>query len=237
MVYPQAFDIVNLEKDRAAAAYNLLRKIAGARQILELVALLGLISWSTARVPAAATTAAAHAAWISAHLFNHRVAFLIGNAIVVLLFLHFRRSDAAAAGLYDGYIGHSEAAEHRGEPPPPPAREEPGGAEGTVRRPPPPPQSDDVAVEMPPSDDVAEVIERAVKQIKRFERTQSEKLRREIGVRPQAVLRRSESENRRTAGDMERLSNEEFRQTVDDFIDKHWSKKTTMFEKYQLAAI
>ncbi|CAA0843406.1 Unknown protein [Striga hermonthica] len=230
MVYPQTFDIVNLEKDRAAAAYNLLRKIAGARQILELVALLGLISWSTARVPAAATKAAAHAAWVSAHLFNHRVAFLIGNFIVVLLFLHFRRSDAADAGIYDEYIRHSEAAEHVGENPPPPAREEAGGGA-------PPSPSDDVAVGMPPSDDVAEVIERAVKQIKRFERTQSEKLRREIRVRPQAVLRRSESENRRTAGDMERLSNEEFRQTVDDFIDKHWSKKTTMLEKYQLAAI
>ncbi|GFP98400.1 hypothetical protein PHJA_001983900 [Phtheirospermum japonicum] len=229
------------------------RRIAKSRQILEAVLVLGFISWSTARVPAAAKTAAGHVVRFSTYLFNHHVVFLIGNAIIVLLFVICRRNDALSSGgggdLYDDYVKHSEAA-NRGDtaPPPPPdtdAAEVGGGGDEEKQI----VVCAEETVAAPQRDDVAAVIEKAERQIRRFQRTQSERLRREIGARPQAELRRSESENRRKsvssvdemgAVDMERLSSEEFRRTVDAFIDKHWSKKTMKqnrfeeYEKYQL---
>ncbi|CAA0822004.1 Unknown protein [Striga hermonthica] len=223
MDYSQAFDIVKMEKLKAIARYNLLYRFAAARHILELAALMALISWS----PAAARTAAR----ISAHLLNHHLVFLVGNAIIALLFVLFRSAAAAGGGvggvMYKDYVKHSEAAAAAHQAPPP--REAEGGyeerrtvaarAEGEAGK--------------PPGDDLAAAIERAARQIRRFERTQSEKLRREIGARPRAALRRSESENRRAAAgeegaaEMERLSSEEFRRTVDEFINRHWCKKKT----------
>ncbi|KAL6574355.1 hypothetical protein OROHE_001259 [Orobanche hederae] len=259
MEYSQVFDIVKFEKEKTVATFNLFHKIAKLRQIFEAVVVLGLVSWSTARVPAVARTATVYVVQLSTYLFNHHVVFLIGNSIIVLLFVLFRRNgavhQAGASGgdLYDEYVKHGEAG-LRGEaalPSPretacrPPSEEVGGGGGGRAEE----KQivvSAEETVVIAQCNDVASAIEKAARQIERFQRTQSEKLRREIGARPQADLRRSESHNSwksvssgnqfGAAADMERLSSEEFRRTVDAFIDEHWSKKKKPkqngFERY-----
>lgn len=260
------FDVVKLEKEKAIARFNCFKRIAKLRQFFEVFFVLGLISWSSARAPPLLRAAAACAVEFSTYLFNHHVVFLIGNAIIVSLFLLCRHNnDAASLGgddFYDDYVMHSEAASasaaaavvNRREsadlplplplPQPPPPTEEKrivvvrGAEEETEKQ---------IAAVIPQcDDDVAATIEKARRQIKRFERTQSERLKREI--RPPA-LRRSESQNRRNsvscgerleAAEIERLSSEEFRRTVDEFIDKHWCGKKTKqsefdaYENYQL---
>lgn len=255
----QFFDILNFDKEAALHRFNRLRAVAKFRQILELLLVLGLISWSTPRVPAVSRAAAGYLVEFSNYLFNHHVVFLIGNAIIVLLVVLCRRNDdaslsVAGADFYDDYVKHSEAAAaaaeaHQREPAPPPACD------------PPPPVCSSVAVgddekqivvraeetiAIPQCDDVAAAIDMATRQIKRFQRTQSEKLKREIAVKAQPELRRSETQSRRKSVSfcepeyIESLSSEEFRRTVDAFIDKHWSGKNTKQhqfeerEKYQL---
>ncbi|KAL3640896.1 hypothetical protein CASFOL_015864 [Castilleja foliolosa] len=313
MDYSKVFDAVKFEKAKAIARFNMFRRISKSRQILEAVVLLLLIFWSTARVSAFAKTAAGSVLRFSTYLFNHHVVFLIGNAIIALIVVMCRRNDtasSAAGDLYDDYVKHSES----------PIQNEPSSAPTPDTAPAVYAAEEEekkivvcpeekVVVPVRQSDGVAAAIEKAERQIKRFQRTQSEKLRREIGARTQMEFRRSESENRRNSvserpqtefrlsnsenrrksvserpqtefrlsesenrrksvserpqtefwqsesenrrksvssveevgkEDMERLSSEEFRRTVDAFIDKHWSKKTTKqkrfeeYEKYQL---
>ncbi|KAL6493093.1 hypothetical protein OROGR_032852 [Orobanche gracilis] len=238
MEYSQVFGIVRFEKEKT---------VAKLRQLFEAVVILGLVSWSTARVAAVARTATVYIVQLSTYLFNHHVVFLIGNSIIVLLFVLFRRNGAVdQAGATDGdlygeYAKHGEAA-LRGEPALPsprepacrPPSEEIGGGGSRAEEKQIVVSAEETTV-IGQCDDVASAIEKATRQIKRFQRTQSEKLRREIGARPQADLRRSESHNCRklvssgnqfaVAADMERLSSEEFRRRVDAFIDEHWSKK------------
>lgn len=255
------FDIVKFEKEKAIARFNCFRRIAKLWQFFEVLVVLGLISWSSVRVPAVFKAAVGYLVEFSTYLFNHHVVFLIGNAIIILLFLLCRRNDtvnlSGGGDFYSDYVKHSEAAAHQREPtelPPPfpapdtaysPSAE---GGSGDEEK-----QivvcTEETMAIPPQCDDVAAAIEKATRQIKRFQRTQSEKLKREIGVTLQPELRRSETQNRRNsvssgerfdASDMESLSNEEFRRTVDAFIDKHWCKKKTKqnrfdgYEKYQL---
>ena len=155
------------------------------------------------------------AAWL-AHLCNQHAAFLFGNAIIMLLFVLCRHGDggASAADLYDDFGRDSEAARA-----PPPEEIGDGGCEKQI------------AVDE--CDDVAKVIEKAARQMKKFQRNRSEMtLRREIVVRPE--LRRSETENSRKMvnpeAEIEKLSSEEFQRRVDAFIDKHWIKTTPKLE-------
>lgn len=253
------FDTVKFDKEKAI---NCFRATAKLRQFFEVLLLLGLISWSSARVPALFRTAASFTIELSTYLFNHHVVFLIGNSIIVSLFLLCRRNDAAASpsgddgGLYNDYVKHSEAAAaalDQREPtydlPPPSPTPTEGGSEEEKQI---VVCTEEIAVEARKCDDVAAAIEKATRQIKRFQRTQSEKLKREIrATAPQRALRRSETENRRNsvscgerfdAEEMERLSSEEFRRTVDAFIDENWCRRKTKqnrfefdeYEKYQL---
>nr|GFC82409.1 hypothetical protein CTI12_AA259530 [Tanacetum cinerariifolium] len=89
----------------------------------------------------------------------------------------------------------------------------------------------------PETDTPVEVmaIKQAVKQIERFNRSQSEKLKSEITTKPRRELRRSVTEKRRSVvkaggddvekvtsskNEVERLSNEEFRIAIETFISK-----------------
>ncbi|XP_057793170.1 uncharacterized protein LOC131009779 [Salvia miltiorrhiza] len=248
---PQIFDFVKFEKEKAIATFN---RIAKLRQFFEVLLVLGAISWSSARAPPLLRAAAAYAVDLSAYLLNHHIVFLIGNAIIFSLFLLCRRqSDAASTppgdDLYDEYVKHSDAAAEadRREPadPPPPSSPTKGGAEVIDEE----EKQIVVCAEANPNpqcDDMAAAIDNARRQIKRFERTQSEKLKREI----RATLRRSETQTRRNsvscggerfdAAEIERLSSEEFRRTIDAFIDENWSTKKTAnsrfdeYQKYQL---
>ncbi|KAL0438517.1 UNVERIFIED_CONTAM: hypothetical protein Slati_2334700 [Sesamum latifolium] len=236
------FDVVKFEKEKAIARFNRFRRIARLWQIFEVVVVFGLISWSSARVPAVLKVAAACFVEFSAYLFNHHVVFLIGNAIIVLLFVLCRQSDSASppggGDFYDDYVKHSEAArqpESTPSPTPdtaysPPTEAVTGGGDEEKQI----VVCTEETTAVSQCDDVTAAIEKATRQIRKFQRTQSEKLKREIGVRPQPELRRSETQNRRKsvscgerfdAAEIERLSSEEFRRTVDAFIDKHWCKK------------
>ncbi|PIN23420.1 hypothetical protein CDL12_03857 [Handroanthus impetiginosus] len=254
------FDVVKFEKEKAIARFNRFRKIVKLWQTFEILVVLGLISWSSACVPVLLKVVGRCFIEFSTCLFNHHVVFLIGNAIIVLLFVLCRRNDTAnpsvgGGDFYDDYIKHSEATHERGPvlTPTPYSSYAEGSSveekqivvcteeavaeaqivvctEEAVAE----------AVAIPQCDEVKAAIEKARRQIKKFQRTQSEKLRREIAVRPQLQLQRSESENRQKAGswdqqfnaaEIERLSSDEFRRTVDAFIDKHWSKKKTEKKK------
>ncbi|XP_047955875.1 uncharacterized protein LOC125201701 [Salvia hispanica] len=213
-IQPQIFDFLKFDKQNSSATFNTIAKL---RHFFELLLLLGLISWSSAHAPPLFRVAAAYGVELSTYLFNHHVVFLIGNAIIFSLFLLCRRqSDSAASGddFYDEYAKHSDTA----------------AAEADRADLPPPVENKQIVVraevqsQCDENDDVSEAICSARRQIKRFERTQSEKLRREI----KATLRRSETEVRRKsvdAAEIERLSSEEFQRKIDAFIDENWSTK------------
>ncbi|PIN21703.1 hypothetical protein CDL12_05619 [Handroanthus impetiginosus] len=239
----QMFDNMKFEKEKAIARFNRLRRVVKLWQIFEVLVVFGLISWSSTRVPAVLKVTGGYFVEFSTYFFNHHVVFLIGNAIIVFLFMLCRQNDVNLSGggdFYDDYVKYSEAAHQResstlsplANTEVPPVAESSGADE------------EKQIVAHSQCDDVTAAIEKATRQIKRFQRTQSEKLKQEIAVRPQPELRRSETGNcRKTASsswssdaaEIENLSNEEFRQRVDAFIDKHWIKrKTKDYGNYQL---
>ncbi|KAL2242002.1 uncharacterized protein LOC105159255 [Sesamum indicum] len=250
---PRVFDNIKFEKEKAVARFNRFRRLLKLWQLLEVFVVFGLISWSSARLPAVLRITGGYFVEVSTYLFNHHVVFLIGNAIIVLLFMLCRQNDdvslSGGGDFYDDYVKYSEAA-HRRET-------------ATLQDDMPAEESGSVSKEkqivlrteerkgIPQCDDVAAAIEKATRQINRFQRTQSEKLKQEIAVRPRRELRRSETENNREtvssspsdASEIETLSNEEFRRRVDAFIDKHWIKDKTRrnqlkeHENYQLLKI
>ncbi|KAL0391956.1 UNVERIFIED_CONTAM: hypothetical protein Sradi_2418400 [Sesamum radiatum] len=244
------FDNVKFEKEKAVARFNRFRRLVKLWQLFEVFVVFGLISWSSARVPAVLRIAGGYFVEVSTYLFNHHVVFLIGNAIIVLLFMLCRQNDdvslSGSGDFYDDYVKYSEAAHRREtttllEDMPAQESGSVSGERQIVLR-------TDETNRIPQCDDVAAAIEKATRQINRFQRTQSEKLKQEIAVRPRRELRRSETENNREtvssspsdASEIETLSNEEFQRRVDAFIDKHWIRNKTKrsqlkeHENYQL---
>lgn len=238
------FDNVKFEKAKAIARFNRFRKINKIWQILEVFLFFALVSWSSKRVPAALRISGHFVLEISSYLLNHHVVFLIGNVIIILLFVLCRQNDAGNVtgngDFYDDYVKHSVAGKRSSSV---------SESERTTR----PVMADATAVEVggggeekhitvsPESmekDDVAVAIEIASRQIKKFQRTQSEKLKREIAVKPRRELRRSDTEKcwlvssgeRQITGttsfvgaEIDTLSSEDFQRAVDAFIQR--SKK------------
>lgn len=231
------FDNVKFEKEKAIARFNRSRRFMRLWQIIEVAGVFAAISWFSALAPAISRSTGAFFFEFSAYLFNHHVAFLIGNAIIVLLFMLCRQSDgggaasAARRDLYDDYVKYSEAS--RALTPPDEVVAPPAEIGGDFDKQIVALRADE-ATSSPQCDDVAAAIEKAARQIKKFQRNQSEMmLRHEIAVRPE--LRRSETENRLKtvsleSAEIENLSNEEFQRRVDAFIDKHWIKTTPKLE-------
>ncbi|KAG6419681.1 hypothetical protein SASPL_116190 [Salvia splendens] len=204
----KTIDSLKFEKENAMARFNRVRRVMKLLQIIEVAAVFAAISWC---LPAVARTAAA----CLTHLCNQYAAFLFGNAIIMLLLVLCRQSDGAGGGgdLHDDYVRHSEIA--RALP------AEIGGCDCDKQI-----VAADETIESSQSqcDDVAAVIEKAARQIRRLQRNRSEiAKRREVTVRP---------ENRRetVCSEIENLSNEEFQRKVDAFIDKHWIKTTPKLE-------
>ncbi|XP_073306067.1 uncharacterized protein [Primulina huaijiensis] len=244
------FDNVRFEKEKAVAKFNQFRRIVKLWQFFELLVVLGLVSWTSARVPAVMKIAGGYFVEFSAYVFNHHVVFIIGNFIIVSLFLIFRRNEEALGqsgggdGLYDDYVKHSVAI-HQRVPLPPPGNMVPAVDEFAALG------DDEKQIVVcseeikanPQSDEVATAIEEATRQIQRFQRTQSEKLKREITVRPRLELRRSETEKYQSkensetesfeSSEIDTLSGDEFRRTVEAFIDKHWSKKSNSPNQFE----
>lgn len=247
----QVFDNVKFDKSKARARYNRLRKTVKLLQFLEVLVVLMLISWSSSRLPGALKISGRFVCEVADYLFNPHVVFLIGNVIIVALFVLCRGSGPCSDNsgdddLYDEYAQHSQAhAQHQNV----------AASEGVKILPPEIPAApeikDVIAVtggeaeekqivlcseeteEKPPEqcDAVTTAIEKAAKQIEKFQRMQSEKLKREIAVKPQGELRRSETVRvgreraqrpKATSFDtVDKLSNEEFNLTIDAVIKRH----------------
>ncbi|KAH6788381.1 hypothetical protein C2S51_003387 [Perilla frutescens var. frutescens] len=212
----KTFDAVKFEKEKAIAHFNRLRAVATFWQVIEVALAFAAVSWCSARVSLLE---------LATCVSNHHVVFLIGNAIIISLLMLCRGGGGGGSDAYDDYVKYSEAA--RALPPPPPQRSDEEVAPAAVAE-----FGDDcgkqiVVAERTECDDVAAAIEKAARQIRRFQRTQSETLRREISVRPE--LRRSETVSSEAA-EIENLSSEEFRRRVDAFIDEHWSKRAAKLE-------
>ncbi|KAL9166242.1 hypothetical protein ABFS82_05G016800 [Erythranthe guttata] len=211
--------------------------------VCRVLVVLGLISWSPALFPAVFDFSGGfYVEFFSGYAFNPHLVFLFGNSIIALLFVLCRQSDAlnlsVGGDFYDHYVRFSEEAAEEREPVLPPPSDnmaeelsDAGDDEKqiVVRA--------EEAEAVSESDDVAAALETAARQIERFQRTQSEKMKSQISVRPE--LRRSETttESCRKTGsssgpvvdvaEIETLSGEEFRRIVDSFIEIHWRKTTT----------
>ena len=231
-------DHVKFEKANAISMYRRYLKVEKLLQMLEISMALSLISWSSARLPAVFKVSGEYLLEVSAFFLKPHAVFLIGNSIIVVLLVISRQNYASkdtgeTADIYDEDVRDTEiqglvAASPDGE---------------TSLSSPPPPDGDDHdkqigclenAVFPLQCDAVTNAIEKATEQIQKFQRTQSEKLKHEIFLKPRRELRRSETGIRELvafSGErstmmtsryaVDSLSNEEFRLTIDSFIEKH----------------
>ncbi|KAK2994146.1 hypothetical protein RJ640_020951 [Escallonia rubra] len=252
------FDSVKTEKANAIARYRRLRNAAKLLRVVEAFVALTLLSWSSTRLPGVLRQSGAYLSGLSCCLLSPRVVFLIGNAIVIAVFVISRQIDAdnrlRTADSYGEYVQISddqhELAAAENSPPavapfsPPPAAEEiagekkqivSSGGNGCGK------QIVACLENAVAETEAAAAIEEATRQIRRFERSQSEKLKREISVkrelrRSQTVTRERQiviaSDDVRTMASfdtVDSLSNEEFRLTVEAFIQKQqrslWAQK------------
>ncbi|KAL3514673.1 hypothetical protein ACH5RR_027390 [Cinchona calisaya] len=254
------FDNVKFEKAKAIARYNRFRKITKIFQFLEVFVALILISWSSTRLSGALRISGRFLFDVANYLFNPHVVFVIGNVIIVALFVLCRQNGGGSENSDDGdiygdYVRHSEAHSQQQKvlapdeeknlaPDPPPTAEIKDGMAG----------SGDEAEEKQivlcskaeKCDEVTTAIETATKQIEKFQRTHSEKLKREIAVKPRSEIRRSETVKvgrgrtgriKTTSFDtVDKLSNEEFNLTIDAVIKQHqeFLMEQKLAEKEQL---
>lgn len=240
--YEFEFDNVKAEKANAIARYRQFRNIAKLLQIIEVFVALTLLSWSWTRLPTAIKIASEYLFHFSVCLLNPHVVFLFGNAIVITLFVLSRHYQpgvySGTTDPYEEYVPNSEdfaaAPATNGESLP---EQTQTAKESTSED----KHAENAACKMQ-CEAVATAIEKATKQIQKFRRTQSEKLKCEIGVKPRPELRRSETERRQivvksderlrsvaSLDKVESLSNEEFRLTIEAFIAKQqrflWAQK------------
>ncbi|XP_027148678.1 uncharacterized protein LOC113749199 [Coffea eugenioides] len=244
----QVFDNVKFEKAKMMARYNRFRRTMKLFQFLEVLVALLLISWSSTRLPGALKISGRILFEVANYLFNPHVVFLIGNVIIVALCFLCRGTGAGSENscdddLYDEYARHSQA--H--------AQQQKVAGSGGVKIPPPEipatPETRDVIAgagggdggeaeekqiilwteeKAEQCDAVTTAIETAAKRIEKFQRMQSEKLKREIAVEPQGELRRSETVQvgrgrterpKATSFDtVDNMSDEDFNRMIDGII-------------------
>ncbi|KAL2521075.1 hypothetical protein Fot_24998 [Forsythia ovata] len=234
----QVFNNVKFAKAKTIARFNLFQKIAKPFQFLQVLVVCALVFLSLKHIPTVVRISGECWLKLSAYLFNYHVVFLTGNAIIVLLFVLCRqnevsRNHTAAGDLFDDCVKHREVhqclssvsiSNTENELIPPDGEEGGGGGDEVIE------EKRILCTDyninsVAKCDEVTMAIEKATWQIKRFQWMQSEKLKREITVKPLRKLRRSETENLRmtpiAGADIETLSNEEFQRTVQAFIYKH----------------
>ncbi|XP_010926172.1 uncharacterized protein [Elaeis guineensis] len=116
-----AMDPVKAEKETAMRRYRRLQKIAKLFRLLEVIAALLLLSWSSVRLPAAARLSGDFLRRLAAVLLSPRFVFLLGNTIILVLFAKSRHLSSSTDGV--GGDIHDQFLETRGRidfPPPPP---------------------------------------------------------------------------------------------------------------------
>ncbi|XP_060200857.1 uncharacterized protein LOC132629144 [Lycium barbarum] len=230
----EVFDNVKFEKAKAVARYNRFQNMMKMLQIFEVLVAVVLISWSWTRIPVAVKLSGRFFVQLSSHLFKPHVVFLIGNAIIVAIVVLCRQNDAINnsnnSDTDDIQIEEIHNTEIQRQIVPDLTTEP--NVTTTITE-------DKQIIPEPQCNDAATAIDKATKQIQKFKRTQSEKLKRQITAnQPKRGLRRSETDMRRIVRkptveveEVETLSNEEFRDTIEAFIKKN----QIFFEKQRLA--
>nr|GMC47906.1 uncharacterized protein LOC109149214 [Ipomoea batatas]GMC50389.1 uncharacterized protein LOC109149214 [Ipomoea batatas]GMC56071.1 uncharacterized protein LOC109149214 [Ipomoea batatas] len=235
----EVFDSVKLEKAKAIARFNRFRRMTTTLQFLEVIVALMLVSWSCTRVPGVMKFSGEFLVELWIYVCNPHVVFVIGNAIIVALVVLCRQTDAGCSSVASDFCGEDDGEEigngKETQPPlvsseastPPRPQAEPAGDETKQI------VCSESEVQKPQCTDLSTAMKTATKQIEKFQRTQSEKLKRAIALKPQGVLRRSETEMHRNAAGsgepramptldtVENLSSEEFRLRIEKFIQKN----------------
>ncbi|XP_024969762.1 uncharacterized protein LOC112509130 [Cynara cardunculus var. scolymus] len=246
-------DSIQVEKANALARYKRFNNISKMFRLIELFVAVALISWSSTRLSTVVKVSGEYLYASLSYVLNPHFVFLVGNVIVVLCYVLSGHTD----------VGHESASpeisddnKYRSLNHPHKTNEISSNADlveefpdmkkaateeiqDTVVR------YENPIVKTESEAAAAETaIKQAAKQIERFQRTQSAKLKREISMKPERELRRSVTERRRrsvvsaddidsrSSSPVERLSNEEFRLAVEAFISKQQSflKQQTMVE-------
>lgn len=228
----------------AAGAAMRLRLLYRMLRVGELLALVAFLSWSSSRVPSAAAAALRLAGSL---LLNARFVFVLGNAIVLLLLALSRRErDLSSSPSFSSASGGQQTSTTAGPPPPqdaasagfppsfsdaPTAPPAPSTSLEALSAPPPAPASDDRPGS--PAAARASKLARAAPRRSRSEKMAAGprllQVRRAASPPAAPELRRTESENgrRRRSSVSARACRwgaddaDEFRRTVEAFIDKH----------------
>ncbi|GAA0141087.1 hypothetical protein LIER_02312 [Lithospermum erythrorhizon] len=227
VMHREMFDNVNYEKAKAMARFNMFQKMKSLHQVLELLVLLVVITWSIKKIPTVTEFSCKLLIKLVVYLQKPLVVFVIVNLIMLALFVLSKQNYVENDHLYDEYALCNNTLSKFVTPVTEKLHE---FASLEVN------EKEMQIVAYNEQCDAIEAIEEAMKKIRRFERTQSEKLKRQIYVRPGKELRRSETENcrlvvrhrirerrilRPTFNKMDQLSNEEFKLAIDDFINQH----------------
>ncbi|KAH7849717.1 hypothetical protein Vadar_022038 [Vaccinium darrowii] len=234
------YHTVQTEKAKAMMRYRQLRNAGKMWRVLEIIVALAFFSWSSTRLPFFLNLGAQSLIRIYEYLINPHINFVVGNAIIVIVVLLSRQKPAAnttattaAADVFDQYVPDSEPLS--GELFQTLPRNLATVAEiletdtdtGCIDK-----QIvvTESAVRGVQCDAVSTAIDEGEKVMRRsFERTKSDNtMKREFQSAPGRILRRSETvvlsreERAITSLDtVDRLSNEEFRRTIEDVIAKH----------------
>ncbi|KAF5758283.1 hypothetical protein HanXRQr2_Chr16g0727491 [Helianthus annuus] len=222
---------IQVEKANALARYKRFNNLSKTFRAIEVFVALALISWSSTRIPSVFRVSGEYIYAYASYVLNQHVVFLVGNVIVVVCYYLSGHTES------DCYKTNQSGLDT--EPEVSGDDNTKTNASGSNTEPVPvevvvPVQTrnEKESVKVAESEtDAKMAIKEAVKQIKRFHRTQSAKLSMEIS-RSSRELRRSVTGRRRTDdgdgttsldGTVERLSNEEFRLAVEAFISKQQS--------------
>ncbi|XP_076892148.1 uncharacterized protein LOC143543791 [Bidens hawaiensis] len=177
-------DSIKAEKANALARYRMFSNITKLFQLIELFVAVALISWSSTHLPLVIKFSSEYVLAYSSYFTNQHVVFLVGNVIVVVCYMLSRDPDSSKVVLESG--SHNDVVKYI---------------------------SNDLTTSCQVPETQKPVIGNEEKEIKRFQRTKSDKMKRRM---PVTEMRRSEDSMKA----VENLSNEEFRIAVETFIKK-----------------
>ncbi|KAL5704700.1 hypothetical protein ACHQM5_023090 [Ranunculus cassubicifolius] len=223
------FDNIKREKAKAMMKYRRLRKLANFFRLFEVMLALLMFSWLSTRLPTVLEIFATFLKKLSVLVVSSRFVFLIGNAIIVTLFLKSGQLSASnsskdEANIYEEFVKNSENR-------PPKIHSEKEEIvfqdkktvfqEMSVPRDSPPRTPRNLVRESPPN------TPRSVHRDKKiYRRSQSDSVKCEIIENPEKMLRRSGTEISRDLENVavkveEDISNEEFQRKIDEFLARH----------------
>ncbi|XP_059642460.1 uncharacterized protein LOC132284377 [Cornus florida] len=225
------FDNLKVEKANAMLRYRRLREIAKLFRFVELCIALVFLSWTSARLPFAVRISGEYFRQLIAIIVSPTFIFVLGNMIVITLIAKSSRfsaktpiSEHSETDLYDEFIRNSENRINFRSENFTPVTE----PEEIVY------QDKQIICEantvITPNSDANGLTKATdtISESKAYRRSQSENLKRENSEKPCGKFRRSETEKCRKlessgeipAETVDKLSNEEFQRTIEEFIAK-----------------